>query len=106
MRRREFIAGLGGAAAWPVVARGQQAAMPVVGFVSSLSPQELTFVMPAFHEGLKQMGYVEGRDIAIFTPAAKSMSYSPPPAAGTVDKMRSRRLSSELVRNLPERGAW
>jgi putative ABC transport system substrate-binding protein len=65
VNRRAFIAGLGAAALWPMVARAQQAAMPVVGFLSSLSPQELTFVMPAFHEGLKQTGYVEGRDIAI-----------------------------------------
>ena len=64
MRRREFFAALGGAAAWPLVARTQPA-MPVVGFLSSLSPQDLTFVMPAFHEGLKEKGYVEGQNIAI-----------------------------------------
>jgi putative ABC transport system substrate-binding protein len=65
MKRREFMAGLGSAAAWPLVAHGQQPAMPVVGFLSSLSSQDLTFVMPAFHDGLKQMGYTEGREITI-----------------------------------------
>ncbi len=65
MKRREFIAGLGSAAAWPVVARGQQQALPVVGFLSSLSSQDMTLVIPAFHDGLKQMGYVEGRDTKI-----------------------------------------
>jgi len=65
MRRREFIAGLGGAMAWPVVAQAQQPAMPVIGFLSSLSPQERTLVVPAFYQGLDETGYVEGRNIAI-----------------------------------------
>jgi putative ABC transport system substrate-binding protein len=66
MRRREFVKLLGGAAvAWSCTARAQQATIPVVGFLSSLSPQDLTFVMPAFHQGLSETGYVEGRNIAI-----------------------------------------
>ena len=64
MKRREFIAFLGGAAAWPMVARGQQPT-PLVGFLSSLSAQELTFVIPAFHEGLRGTGYVEKQNIAV-----------------------------------------
>jgi len=56
MRRREFIAVLGSAAAWPVVARAQQPAMPVVGW---LSPQS-AYTIP-FLQGLKETGYVEGR---------------------------------------------
>ncbi len=64
MRRRAFIAALGGAAAWPVVAQGQ-APMPVLGFLSSLSANDLTLVMPALYDGLNQTGYVEGRNIKI-----------------------------------------
>ena len=66
MRRREFLGFVGGAAVtWPLAARAQQPAMPVAGFLSSLSPLELTFVMPAFHQGLNEAGFVEGRNIAI-----------------------------------------
>jgi putative tryptophan/tyrosine transport system substrate-binding protein len=66
MRRREFIAGLG-AAAWPLAARGQQPALPVVGFLSPNRPDTSAAFKStqAFTEGLKEGGYVEGRNIAI-----------------------------------------
>ena len=64
MRRREFIAGLGSAAAWPVVVRAQQAAMPVIGYVGSTADAD-AFRLPSFRQGLSDAGFVEGRNVTI-----------------------------------------
>ena len=66
MKRREFITLLSGAAvAWPVAARAQQAAVPVIGFLSTLSPESNTPRLAAFDRALKEVGFVDGRNVAI-----------------------------------------
>jgi putative tryptophan/tyrosine transport system substrate-binding protein len=65
MLRREFIAGLGSAVAWPLAARAQQTAMPVVGFLALGSPRPDASYVAAFRQGLAEAGFVEGRTVAI-----------------------------------------
>ena len=84
MRRREFIAALGGAAAWPLVARGQQHTMPIVGILTS-SSMPIDF-SPTFSQGLKEAGFVEGQNVTIEMHSAE----------GQYDRLP--RLAAELVR--------
>jgi putative ABC transport system substrate-binding protein len=65
MIRREFITLLGSAAAWPLGAHAQQPSMPVVGFLSGALPQSYAHIVTAFRQGLNEIGYVEGQNIAI-----------------------------------------
>src|SRR4030088_613453 len=65
MKRRTFIAGIGTAVAWPLAARAQQPARPVVGLLDQRSPEELADRLRGFRQGLKDAGFVEGENVAI-----------------------------------------
>ena len=100
MRRRDFITLLGGAAAtWPLAARAQQPAMPVIGVLYDVSAAEWAHPMAGFHRGLAEMGFVEGRNVAIEYRWAEGQ-YDRMPAMA--DDLIRRKISIILVGgNLP-----
>jgi putative tryptophan/tyrosine transport system substrate-binding protein len=65
IKRREFIAGVAGAAAWPVLVRAQQRAMPVIGYFYAGAPEQFANQVAAFRKGLSEIGYIEGRNLTI-----------------------------------------
>ena len=65
MKRRAFIAGLGGTAAWPVVARAQQSSLPVIGYVSIGFPSAFPNLTVAFRRGLSELGLIEGENVIV-----------------------------------------
>ena len=74
MKRRAFITLVGGAAAWPLVARAQQAAMPVIGFLDVRSRDALGVRLRAFHQGLKETGFVESDNLSMLYRFAENRS--------------------------------
>jgi putative ABC transport system substrate-binding protein len=88
MRRREFIAGLGGAAAWSVAARAQQPALPLVGFLNAAFAQNYTSQLAAFLKGLGEGGFVEGRNVAVEYHWAEDQNSRLPALAADLVKRR------------------
>jgi putative tryptophan/tyrosine transport system substrate-binding protein len=94
IRRRQFIAGLGGAAAWPLVARAEQQAMPVVGYLQGGAPERTQPIIAAFRRGLAETGFVEGRNVVIEYRLANGQPERAPALAAELVNLRVNVLAS------------
>jgi putative ABC transport system substrate-binding protein len=104
MRRREFIEGLGSAAAWPMVARAQQRTLPVVGILGSTTAEAAAPIVSAFMQGLKDAGFVEGQNMAIEAHWANDQYDRLPAIAAELVRARVA-LIAAIGNNLPARAA-
>src|SRR5437764_1967506 len=81
MRRRDFIQGIAVSAAWPLAAQAQQSAIPVIGFLNSASPETYAPQLAGFRQGLREVGYTEGQNVAIEFRWAKAQYHRLPELA-------------------------
>ena len=101
MRRRQFLGFIGGAAAvWPLAAHAQKAAMPTVGFLTTLGRNERPNLADAFRRGLSETGYVEGRNVAIEYRYAENQHDQLPALAAELVRQR---VNVIAVRAIPQR---
>ena len=106
MRRRDFIKGIvGSATAWPLAANAQQSAMPVIGFLNSASPEVFADRLRAFHQGLKDTGFVEGENVTVVYRWAENQFDRLPELAADLVRRRVAVIAVNTPAALPAKAA-